>query len=765
MGLWWLLAAVIGAVALPAGAATPPVQFSAATPVRRADALPQADFDAIVAEAMEVASRPRTTSVVPLPAHWRTLDRARLLAMLVMPAFARIPESYRGVLLDQAATWDLLSYRRPSDAAALWERVWPRAAHVDSGEAPNSSGIGYQPDPTWSPTATAITTLFNCFPRAVWGAPEDPAVWAVRQPVAWQWRNEQGWDGFRDCVPTQFWDDTRPTPAGMKALLAVLKAKLGDELLSDGCSRPGPDSCLLLFQALFSLDRRNPRLSRILKVMEPAFVDTPIPMPAVAESQRGDERSPADVQALGVAEAEVLRRTIFLTLKLPVLLREPAAWPGGELQRSLEQATRLAVQLARIQHLHYGRHQLFERYYADPWQWVDARVDAAVASRQRELGASYARQEACALAELEIKGGTPSFWQGYVLDNIRRSHGDCGRFDDLRLAQVYRAAQAAGHGDAHVQSMHPLAPIVAELAAGGALHERALDAMAATCSASKHTASDPWNLCADVAARAATRKAVEDAEQAEAARARVAEQRARRLSADCEDGMAARAATALGYQDDEDFWSGGFTACRLDPLDHRRAIVALSYRAGEQLAGQAPVDSESNYDLDVVLMNVATGAIVAHRHRSAAIESDAIRYEGIGIDTARYLLAPGKRAFGIRTAHGAHCYQCVYSYSQMTLYLQDGKRIDPVLDLQVAEATDASTETCPEGIGHADTTLTVGTGRSHGLADLEVKTTMKVERYSEDGASATCGSDEVTTAVARFDGHAYDLPGGSDAPP
>ena len=759
----WLLAAAIGTAALPA-AATPAAQFSADTPVR-ADALPQADFDAIVAEATEVASQPRKTSVVPLPAHWRTLDRTRLLAVLAMPAFAQIPTSTRGVLLDQAATWDLLAYRRPSDAAALWERLWPRADHVAPGEAPNSSGIGYEPDPTWSPGAMAITTLFGCFPRMVWGAPEDPSVWAVRDPVSWQWRNEQGWDGFRDCVPTQFWDDTRPTAAGMAALLAVLQAKFGDQLLSDGCSRPGPDSCLLLFQALFSLDRRDPRLGRIIQVMEPAFVDTPIAMPALAEPEHGGERSPADRQALGVAEAEVLRRTIFLTLKLPVLLREPAAWPTGELSRSLQRAMRLAVQLARIQRLYQGRHQLFERYYADPWQWVDAAVDAAVADSQRELGAAYAQHEGCALAELEVKGGTPSFWQGYVLDNLRRGHGDCGRFDELRLAQVYRAAQAAGRGGAPVPSMHALAPIAALLVAGGALHERALDAMEATCSAGRRSARDPWGLCADVAARAATRKAIADEAQAEATRARVAEQRARRLSAECADGMAARAAAALGYRDDEDFWSGGLTACRLDPRDHRRAIVALSYRAGEQRAGGEPVDEESSYDLDVVLMDVASGAIVAHGHQAATIESDAIRYEGIDIDTARYLLAPGKRAFAIRTDHGAHCYQCFYSHSQMTVYLQDGPRIDPLLELQVAETTDAASETCPEGIGHAVTTLAVGRGRSHGLADLELTTTTKVERYDEDGAATACGSGAVTTVVAHFDGKAYQLPGGSAATP
>jgi hypothetical protein len=767
-GWFWAVLVLIGALTMPASAAPPAVQFRAKSPVRP-DALSKADFDAIVAEAEVVASQPRKTYIVPLPVHWRTLDPARLLALLSMPGFGQIADSARGVLLDQAATWDLLSYRRPSDAAALWERVWPRG--------PNHSehDFGYRPDPNWAAIPRALTTVLSCFPDSVWSAPEDPSVWALRNPGSWWDSAGEGWSAFRDCVPNGAFDEqTRPDHAGMQEVLAVLKTKFTDELMTDGCTRPGPDSCLLVYEALFSLDRRNPQLAPILKVMEPAFtLDAPIVMPTVAESTSGGELSSADRKALDAPEAEVLRRTIFLTLKLPVLLRAPAAWPHGELQRTLVQATRFAVLLARVEHPYHCCHQLFERYHADPWQWVDAKVDVEVASSQRALGASYARQDGCALAELSIKGGTPSFWQGYVLDNILQGHGDCGRFDALRLAQVYQAAQVGGMHDGRAPSMEPLQPIGALLMSAGPLHEKALDAMAATCSGRKYAASgDRWQLCFDVAARTAKRKAVADAEQAAAALARAADLIANPPAC---VGAATRAAKALGYRDDEDSWSSEYTACRPDPQNRGQVIIALSYRAGEQLAGAAAIDAESNYDLDVVLMNVATGAIVAHGHQSAVIESDAIRYEGISIDTARYVLAPGKRAFGIRTGHSSHCYQCVYGFTQMTLFLQDGKRIAPILDLQVAETTqvdetsDASTAACPDGVSNTDTTLTVGTGRSHGLADLRLTTTDQAEKFdSEAGTSTACGRKKVTSEIAHFDGHVYQsapLPGAARRSP
>src|SRR4249919_3101533 len=125
-----LVIALMSAVTWSAHAGTPSLKVSGDTPVR-ADALPKSDVDAIVVEAASIADQPRSTALTPLPARWRTLDPARLSDLLSMPAFAEIPYGPRGVLLNQAATWDLLSFRRPSDAAVLWERVWPRGQNGD----------------------------------------------------------------------------------------------------------------------------------------------------------------------------------------------------------------------------------------------------------------------------------------------------------------------------------------------------------------------------------------------------------------------------------------------------------------------------------------------------------------------------------------------------------------------------------------------------------------------------------------------------------
>src|SRR4249919_733245 len=751
-----LVIALMSAVTWSAHAGTPSLKVSGDSTVR-VDALPKSDVDAIVAEAASVADQPRSTALTPLPARWRTLDPARLSDLLSMPAFAEIPYGPRGVLLNQAATWDLLSFRRPSDAAVLWERVWPRGQNGDPKAAPNDSGgIGYLPDPTWSPTAMAMSTIFACFPRTVWSAPEDPMVWAVRNPAAWQWRNEQGWDGFRRCIPGgAFFPDTRPDKAGLDAVTALLKTKLSDALLADGCSRPGPDSCMLLFQALSSLDPRNRQLPAILQLMEPDFdLDAPLKLPEVKEPQFGNDLSPSDLQALHGPETEALRRNIFLTHKLPVLLRDPEAWPPGELERTLKQATQFTVLLARIQKLETFRHQKFDRYFNNPWQLIDAEVAVRVAPSQRELGAAYARRDACALAELDVNWGTIPFWQGYVVENVRQGQGHCGLFDRLRLPEVYRAAKSTRPSRAHVPLMGPLQPIAAALTQDGPLHELALDAVAAECHGGKRTtSSDPWHLCADAAARDAERVAQQAAEE----RARLAQLPPVDKLA-CEDGTIARAAEALHYPGGADFWSGWNTACRLDPSHPGQAIIALSYQKGEELTGGALENSDTNYDLDLIVLNLENDAVVAHRHQSEAIVSDAVRYEELSIDTGRYLLAPGKRAFGIRTRNSSHCYQCAYGYTNLTLYLQTGNRIDPVLTIPAAETRGELTEECPNAISYSTTTVSIGAGKSHGFANLLLTTTVEVDANSEDDAPASCTTHRVETVPVHFDGHAYEVP-------
>ncbi|MEO7936838.1 MAG: hypothetical protein ABIR27_11320 [Dokdonella sp.] len=684
-----------------------------------------------------------------------------------MPAFGQIAIPARGVLLDQAATWDLLTFQRPSDAARLWNRVWPLRYIGEPHGRPNSNGIVYAPDPTWTPTANAISTLFACFPGSVWDV-DDPLVYAERHSIAWQWQNYSGWDGFLKCVPHgAFFEDTRPDQAGLDALRRVLSEKFTAALSADGCRRPGPDDCMLQFLALSSLDPRNPRLPKLLQIIERSVDLEPLmAIPEFADSANRDGLSAEELKAIEIPEAVALRKIILLTLKIPLLLKDPSAWPPGELGRVLSQATDLSILLARIQVKKQFRYQRFERYYSNPWQWIDAGIDSATSASQRKLGSAYAGREACAIASLQTKGGTASFWQGYIIENIRLGHGDCGRFNALQLTGVYQTAMTAAKISVSEQAFDVFSSIKTALTTAGPVHDAALDELAATCAqATTVQANDIWHLCEDVRAR--------DVAVAEGERLRIAAELAAMPPVDplaCADDVIARAASALDFSANDDYWSSSRSACRLDPVHAEHAIVALVYVSGEE-NGAEPVQADiEDFDLDVVILNLDDDKVIAHRHDSALIPSDAVQFEGISIDTARYQLARNKRAFGIRTTHSAQCHFCNFGYADMTLYLVNGRKIDSILAIRTSDTQDGEFEACPDAVALTTNQLAVGKGSRHGLADLVVTSITVDDSYipdsqddSKDGGAAhavpaRCPSPQPLTTTLRFDGRKYVIP-------
>ena len=59
---------------------------------------------------------------------------------------------------------------------------------------------------------------------------------------------------MRGCLPEIASDSVHWTPSLIAQVTAILARKFSDELRVDGCTRHGPDSCLVIFQALYGLD-------------------------------------------------------------------------------------------------------------------------------------------------------------------------------------------------------------------------------------------------------------------------------------------------------------------------------------------------------------------------------------------------------------------------------------------------------------------------------------------------------------------------------
>jgi len=713
--LAWTTALWACAIASAARAAEQvPTRVTAATPADP-QALSAADFAAIVAEARGVPRNVPPDGHIALPEAWHSLTRAKLAAMLAMPQFGDVPQGIRPVLIDQAASWDLLDYQRPSDAAALWGRL--RSEDVQGRTA--WEFFSYIPDPTWSPTSLAMASVFQCFPRAAWKS-ADPVVYAVTYNDAWQWDMGHGATDMHGCLPEIAAGSVPWTPSLVAQVAAILVGKFSVELRQDGCTRHGPDSCLVIFQALYGLDPDNAELPALLQKMQPSFgVDT-----AWWESARRDSTTDKMADKL---RTQLIQRMAFLTAKLPVVIDHPAAWPAPELENTLAQAFDASARLEQLQGLNYARYNYRNAYrdLINPVHWLTGRRVREAAPALRALASAYAQTHGCALPPIAqdqpiAHDGMAAFKRAYVIANIRQGNGSCGELSDLNLPELVGASPARRR-----QLMAEFRPIAEQLGRGGAMREDALNQVAAACRA-RHSGADPFGLCAEVRKRDAAALAAKLA----------AMPKVDPLA--CPEGVLAAAEQTLSVTPAGD----DYADCRKDPADTRHAIVALAYHATD---GDAQDDNgDGDYDLDVAVVDIASGDILAHRHEPNGIESDAVSLDRVWLDTARYDLAPGRRAFGVRSSNWVHCWQCTYGVTTLSLYLRDGKQLRKLLTTTVEETSNSE----GEGGDPADTSTTssvlcVRRGRHHGLADIAVS------------SDASCKKLDGGSRRWRYDGKRY----------
>jgi hypothetical protein len=234
----------------------------------------------------------------------------------------------------------------------------------------------------------------------------------------------------------------------------------------------------------------------------------------------------------------------------------------------------------------------------------------------------------------------------------------------------------------------------------------------------------------------------------------------------CPAGTVALAAQALHFAENADFWEKGpHNDCQLDPAHPHQAVVALSYIHGEERSAM-PQESFTGdpRDLDLVVWDLDNRRILAHRHDDRVIQDDADHLERLSIDIGAYSLAPDRRAFGIRTVNATHCTCDNSSNEALTLYLQDGQRIDRVLSFLPhswegnAAASEAAGTSCEISV-ESSTSLAIGRTSSHGLYDIVLTTTRKPQ-YDPEGTPATCPALKPETKILtlHFNGKNYNGP-------
>jgi hypothetical protein len=195
--------------------------------------------------------------------------------------------------------------------------------------------------------------------------------------------------------------------------------------------------------------------------------------------------------------------------------------------------------------------------------------------------------------------------------------------------------------------------------------------------------------------------------------------------------------------------------CKIWPANEALTIAALP------LSRPGNTDIQGTDDLEVLIADTATGAVVAHQFEKSALQFDAVAIRGLAIDTARYQLTPRLRAFGIRVDYDNMSRASPYEAKALSLYVVEGSKLRNVLDgLKVEESGGEWDENCAGTRNEATRTISIDAADKSGYAALKIsensQTTVSTLTAGNcvDHAKPTMRS----TATLQYKNGHYDVP-------
>ncbi|MDR7192485.1 hypothetical protein [Luteimonas terrae] len=200
-------------------------------------------------------------------------------------------------------------------------------------------------------------------------------------------------------------------------------------------------------------------------------------------------------------------------------------------------------------------------------------------------------------------------------------------------------------------------------------------------------------------------------------------------------------------------------ACKVWPYDDSLALAAVAYPL------PASDENERVLRLVIAVLGAQEANILAVHETDLAEDAVfALAENGLLLDTARYDLATGVRAFGVMlrsSAPGPSCPDGRFN-DELTLYVREGRALRPVFTSHMDFWARVEGEPCSWSQGKRlvteEAAFTIGVEQSahNGFADLRV--TADVARIE----SAATSEDETTvrrraSRVVRYDGSRYDV--------
>lgn len=230
----------------------------------------------------------------------------------------------------------------------------------------------------------------------------------------------------------------------------------------------------------------------------------------------------------------------------------------------------------------------------------------------------------------------------------------------------------------------------------------------------------------------------------------------------CESGLAERMQMRLYPTRTLDH---GLAACKAWPAFAGRSIVVLPLKPLEQAAW--PV-GQRRLDLAVLLIqrpdngNTERDAVIAQSYQSEGLIENGAALQELRIDTSRYLLAAGQRAFGLRARFRGDELATPFASESLRLYLPQGRKIEQVLaETEMDRDSGRWDLQCDGQFERLRTQLNVEAVEGQRWADLIVARTLTPSRarLQPDGQCLEhTGPTRHTPLRLRHDGRGYTAP-------
>ena len=168
------------------------------------------------------------------------------------------------------------------------------------------------------------------------------------------------------------------------------------------------------------------------------------------------------------------------------------------------------------------------------------------------------------------------------------------------------------------------------------------------------------------------------------------------------------------------------------------------------IEAKPPVEGENKGDVEIIIADVATGNPVARRLEKGMAFSDAIQFGSMSLDTARYDVGDGLRAFGLRTSQSGSSRVNPYEEQALWMYTFAKGRIERVLDGLIVERSNGENNGDCVGESTAVTrTVKLGPKVATGYRDLTVEQTVTHDTSRKVGGE--CRFDTRPGKAARFE--------------